>query len=81
MKTIFVHISNIQAGDTIMLNGNTTTVCKNNIGLAKDDLLGKSLFGDSYKSGHVLVEKVLFPRWRMIKNEDGTFFQERFYDK
>ena len=74
MKTIFVHISNIQAGDTIMLNGNTTTVCKNNIGLAKDDLLGKSLFGDSYKSGHVLVEKVLFPRWRMTERGQEMFY-------
>lgn len=75
MKTEFVHISQVNAGDTIMLKGVETTVCKKDIGV-DDGFMGKSLFGDSYKSGHTLVEKVFYPRYRMAENG-----QEMFYDK
>jgi hypothetical protein len=54
-----VHISNIQVGDTIISkDGHMRTICKNNLGY--DSLLGKSINGDSYKSGHELVKKVTF---------------------
>ena len=42
-----VDIATIKAGDTILHNGEITTVCNNNI--KYDSFLGYSLFGDSYK--------------------------------
>ena len=63
-RIVKVHISEIKAGDTIMFNGKQSTVCKNNI--KKADFLPMSIFGDSFRSGTILVEKVLFPRWRNL---------------
>ena len=63
-KIIKVHISQIKAGDTIYLNGEQKTVCKSNI--KKSDFMPMSIFGDTFKSGTVLIEKVLFPRWRNL---------------
>lgn len=51
-----VQISAIQPGDTVMHYGNMKTVCRNNIG--KDAFMGVTLFGDCYKMGHKLVQKV-----------------------
>ncbi len=60
-KTEQVHISKISAGDTIIhVDGNIRTVCKNNLSIG---FMGRSLFGDSYKSGHTLVTRVLFKKW------------------
>ena len=58
METTEVHISMIRAGDTINHLGYVTTVCENNI--KRCSFMGTSLFGDSYKLGTVLVEKVTF---------------------
>jgi hypothetical protein len=52
-----VHISQISAGDTIEHDGVLTTVCANNI--KRDSFMGITLFGDSYKSGHKSVNKVV----------------------
>ena len=53
------HISNIHVGDTIISkDGFMRTICKNNLG--RDSLLGKTINGDSYKSGTELVQKVFF---------------------
>lgn len=56
--TELVHINLIKPGDTIRcrLDGRVRTVCKKNIG--HDHFFGKTLFGDSYNAGHILVERV-----------------------
>ena len=54
-----VHISQISVGDTIISkDGHMRTICKNNLG--GDSFMGKTINGDSYKSGHELVPKVIF---------------------
>jgi len=52
-----VHISQIASGDTIEHNGKLTTVCANNI--KRGGFCGDTLFGDSYRSGTILVKKVV----------------------
>jgi len=52
-----VHISEIKAGDTVILNGQIKTVNEPNIG--RCSLLGTTLWGDSYHSGSILIERVL----------------------
>lgn len=56
METKEVHITEIQSGDTILHNGEIKTVSGNNI--KHCNFMGKTLFGDSYRSGHKLVTKV-----------------------
>lgn len=56
-KIVKTHINNIQVGDIIEHNNKHRTVCKNNIGHCS--ILGRSLFGDSFKSGHTPVKKVV----------------------
>lgn len=52
-----VHISTIKSGDTILHTDNKiTTVCNNNI---KIGFCGITLFGDSYRSGTILVKKII----------------------
>ena len=54
-----VHISTISVGDTIISkDGFMRTICKSNLG--GDSFMGKTINGDSYKSGHELVKKVKF---------------------
>ena len=54
-----VHISTISVGDTIISkDGFMRTICKSNLG--GDSFLGKTINGDSYKSGNELVKKVKF---------------------
>lgn len=52
-----VHISEIQAGDTILHRGWVTTVTGKNI--KRGGFEGDSLFGDSYRSGTILVKKIV----------------------
>ena len=47
-------IGEIQAGDVVLIDGKLKTVSKKDI--KTDKLMGTSLFGDSYKNGHVLVD-------------------------
>lgn len=55
-NTKLTHITNIKSGDIVIHNGQTKTVCKNDI--TNDDFMGVCLFGDSYKLGNTLVEVV-----------------------
>ena len=50
-----VHISTIVAGDVVMHDGFARTVTNKNLGM--DALFGVTLFGDSYKAGHLPVMK------------------------
>ena len=57
-KIIEVNISQIRPGDTIMCrDGKIRTVCKGNIHY--DKFMGRSLFGDTYNLGTILVKKLL----------------------
>lgn len=56
-RVVEVHISTIKNGDTILHTDNKiTTVCNNNI---KTGFCGITLFGDSYRSGRLLVKKII----------------------
>jgi hypothetical protein len=57
METKKVHISTIKHGDTILhVDGCIRTVCNSNI---KRRFCGITLFGDSYRMGTVLVDKII----------------------
>lgn len=53
--TIDVHICDIYQGDTVLHDNVLKTVCRSDI---KDGFCGRTIFGDSYKSGTVLVKKI-----------------------
>lgn len=55
-KTKKVHISTIKHGDTILHVDGIRTVSNNNI---KRGFTGITLFGDSYRLGTQLVDKIL----------------------
>lgn len=61
-----VHIDEIRPWDTIMFDGEMKTVCKNNI--KKGGFCGTAIFGDSYKAGTRLVEKVVFKTHKHTTN-------------
>lgn len=52
-----VHISTIVAGDTVRHNGDLRTVC--NCDLGRSEMMGLTLFGDSYHMGYKTVTKVI----------------------
>lgn len=54
---IETHIDNIFAGSTVEHNGKHMTVGKKDI--KSGGFMGTSLFGDSYHSGHKLVNQVI----------------------
>jgi hypothetical protein len=54
------HRSNIHIGDTIVVDGVLKTVGRNNI--SQCPFFGKTLFGDSYNAGQVLVKKAIIYR-------------------
>lgn len=57
-NAVEVHISEIRPGDTILhTDGKIRTVCRNNI--RKDNFMGVSLFGDTYRLGTIPVKKLL----------------------
>lgn len=58
--TVQIHITDLNAGDTIIHGGLMRTVCSNDI--KKDGFMGVSVFGDSYRSGHKPVELVVFKK-------------------
>jgi len=60
-KIIDTHIADIQAGDTIMHQGKEKTVGRSNI--KSDIFMGTSLFGDTYKSGHEPVKKIVYKKF------------------
>lgn len=51
-----VHISTIQAGDTILHNGLIRTV--DNVNIRHSSFMGITLFGDSYRLGNTLVKRL-----------------------
>lgn len=56
-----VHISKIKVGDTVIHEGVERTVSRASMG--RDDLLGVTLWGDSYKSGAAPVTRVLYAKF------------------
>lgn len=52
-----VNINTIKIGDTVLHNGVMRTVDKNAIG--GDYFVGRTLWGDSYKSGNTPVTKIV----------------------
>lgn len=61
-KTEMVSKDDINPGDVIVFDGKDKTVSKKDIG--KDNLLGKTIFGDSFKSGKTKVERVLYKKYK-----------------
>lgn len=57
----FVHISQIRVGDVVrsLRDGLFHTVCRKDIGNV--EILGRTIFGDSWLSGHKPVERIIFP--------------------
>jgi len=53
-----VSVGRIKAGDTVLIDGVLKTVCQKDLG--HDDLLGPTLWGDSYRSGMDKVTRVTF---------------------
>ena len=62
MKTEIIptHIKQIKIGDTVMVNGQMKTASRTSFG--GDDFMGLTLFGDSYRLGRKLVDKVIIYR-------------------
>lgn len=56
-----VHIDDIRPGDTVLIDGEAKTVCRNNIN-DTDRFMGRSLFGDNYRGGRLLVKKIIIQR-------------------
>ncbi|AUM58676.1 hypothetical protein phiP47_048 [Plesiomonas phage phiP4-7] len=52
-----VHISKIKNGDTIEHNGGFLTVCNNDI--KRSELMGVTIFGDSYNLGTKKVKRMI----------------------
>ena len=53
-----VHKDEIRAGDTILLDGELTTVCNNNI--RRGGFCGTTIHGENFKLGYELVKRVHF---------------------
>ena len=56
MKTEMVNKREIKIGDTVVHNGELRTVCKRAFSI--DEFMGLLLWGDSYRLGYKLVERV-----------------------
>ena len=54
----FVNKKTIKPGDTIMFRGKMRTVNASDI--KQDELMGLTIFGDSFMLGYDLVKKVIF---------------------
>ncbi|MGE2697361.1 hypothetical protein ACQH80_22795 [Escherichia coli] len=52
------HINNINPGDTVLIGGELRTVTSRDI--KHDSFMGRTLFGDSYNLGHLLVTVAVF---------------------
>lgn len=58
MPVELTHIDLIRVGDTVLIDGLAKTVCQHN--LKRGGFCGTTLWGDSYRSGTVPVQKVVF---------------------
>lgn len=72
-----VHIDDIVHGDTVIHKGEMKTVSGTDIG--GDKFMGKSIFGDSYKSGHELVKRVNFKTRDDINESLRSSIKKNFY--
>lgn len=61
IKTEKVHISQIKAGDVIIIEGKEQTLSKKHISYGS--FMGKSIMGYNYKCGYELVERRIFAKW------------------
>jgi hypothetical protein len=61
MKTEQVHVSKIRGGDCVRVRGEFVTICQNDI--TEGGFMGRTIQGESFRGGAVLVERVLFPKW------------------
>lgn len=55
------HISDVRAGDTVLIDGELKTVSNHHINRG---FMGITLFGDSYKLGSIPVKVVFFPMFQ-----------------
>lgn len=53
-----VAVSDLRAGDTVLMAGVLKTVCRKDLG--RDWLLGTTLWGDSRRAGRNLITRVTF---------------------
>lgn len=53
-----VTVGDLNAGDTVLMDGVLKTVCKKDLG--RDELLGPTLWGDSHHAGHRKITRVTF---------------------
>lgn len=53
-----VHVSNIRAGDTILIDGVMKTICPKD--LTYDYFIDHRLWGDSYRLGTIPITRVVF---------------------
>lgn len=61
-----VHKENIMPGDTIIWEGNTTTVSQKNI--RRNNFTGRTIFGNSCILGLRKVVKIIYKEWKTINN-------------
>lgn len=53
-----VRVSDLVPGDTVLIDGVERTICAKDLG--RDPLLGRTLWGDSYKSGHKPIIRITY---------------------
>lgn len=61
MKTETVHVSQIQKGDTVMINGNETTIGQESV--KNCPLMGVTVNGQNFRSTGNMIERVCFPKY------------------
>lgn len=60
-----VHVALIRPGDSVLFDGKMRTVCPSNI--HRDDFMGVTLWGDSFRLGTVPVLRAV-----MTRQEEGS---------
>jgi hypothetical protein len=60
-----VHVALIRPGDAVLFDGKMRTVCRKD--LHRDDLMGVTLWGDSFRLGTVPVLRAM-----MTRQEEGS---------
>lgn len=65
-----VHKSFIESGDTILHNGQATTVSKKDI--TRTEFFGISLFGDSYMCGYQTVKRLKLNNHHLRKKNENS---------
>lgn len=60
MRTEIVNVSDIQAGDTVIIEGQDYTICQKDI---SSTFFGTTIRGVSFRGSKNMVERVLYPKW------------------